>query len=197
MRSDIQGQLELPAGMKSKLEAYQQTVRRVKIAEGILAAVFGLVLSYMFVYMLDRLPAVHQSIGETSGWVRGLILAVGALGLGLFFPLKCHKWIWGTRKMEQVAKLLRYKFPRTSDQLLGIVELAKSESEQTRSRTLVKAAMAQVDDSIKDRDFSGAVPKPRHRRWALALAVPALLAVVAFAITTPAAANAFKRWAMP
>lgn len=190
MRSDIDGQLQIPVGMKSKLEAYQLSVRRVKLAEGILAALFGLLLSYILVFALDR-------VMNTPGWLRGLILVSGSLGLGLFFPLKCHKWIWGTRRMEQVARLLRHKFPRTSDQLLGIVELARSESEQSRSPVLVQAAMNQVDESIKDRDFSGAVPKPYHRRWAWAVCLPAALVITAFAIAQPASANAFARWLMP
>ncbi|MFK7820916.1 MAG: hypothetical protein AB8G99_19535 [Planctomycetaceae bacterium] len=190
MRSDLSGQLQIPARMKSKLESYQQSVRRVKLAEGILAALFGLLLSYILVFALDR-------VMETPGWLRGLILVAGSLGLGLFFPMKCHKWIWGTRRMEQVAKLLRYKFPRTSDQLLGIVELARSESEQSRSPVLVQAAMNQVDEAIKDRDFSDAVPKPKHRRWAWAVAVPTALVVGAVAVASPAASNAFKRWLMP
>ena len=190
MRSDIDGRLNIPAGMKSKLESYQQSVRRVKLAEGILAALFGLLLSYILVFALDR-------VMETPGWLRGLILVTGSLGLGLFFPLKCHKWIWGTRRMEQVAKLLRHKFPRTSDQLLGIVELARSDAEQSRSPVLVQAAMNQVDESIKDRDFSNAVPNARHRRWAWAAAIPALLIAGAIVFSQAATSNAFVRWLMP
>ncbi len=190
MRSDIDGQLQIPARMKAKLEAYQSSVRRVKVIEGVLAALVGLLLSYILVFALDR-------VMETPALLRGAILLVGSLGLGLFFPLKCHKWVWGTRRMEQVARLLRHKFPRTSDQLLGIVELARSESEQTRSPVLVQAAMNQVDESIKDRDFSGAVPKPRHRRWALAAIVPIALILGAVAFSQAATSNAFVRWLMP
>lgn len=198
MRSDDLGKrLEIPAGMRSKLEDFQRSVRRVKLIEGILAAVFGLLLSYIVVFGLDR-------VMETPAWLRAGILLTGSVGLGVFFPLKCHRWIWGTRSMEQVARLLRFTFPRTSDQLLGIVELARSESEQTRSRTLVAAAMAQVDDSIKDRDFSNAVPQPRHRRWSLAVVVPTvvlagvLIAGAAYGLSTgKAGSNAFVRWLMP
>lgn len=190
MRSDVPSQLQIPTRMKAKLEAYQRTVRRVKVAEGLLAAAFGLLLSYIFVFALDR-------IMDTPAFVRGAILIGGALGLGLFFPLKCHKWVWGTRRMEQVARLLRHKFPRTSDQLLGIVELARSESEQSRSRTLVQAAMGQVDESIKDRDFTDAVPNPRHRRWAWAAGVPAALVITAMLLVPAAGSNSFVRWLFP
>ena len=190
MRSDIEGQLAIPIGMKTKLETYQRIVRRVKIAEGVLAAVFGLVISYILVFTLDRFM-------DTSALLRGVILLAGAVGLGVFFPLKLHKWVWGTSRMEQVARLMRHKFPRTSDRLLGIVELARSEAEQTRSRTLVKAAMKQVDDSIKDRDFSDAVPKPRHFHWAGAVAIPAVLVIAAVAFSSDATSNAFVRWLMP
>ena len=190
MRSELHDKLDIPAGMKARLEAYKRSVRRVKLAEGLLAAAFGLLVSYICVFGLDR-------VMNTPAWLRGGILVSGALGLGLFFPLKCHRWIWGTRRMEQVARLLKHKFPRTSDQLLGIVELARSESEQQRSQTLVRAAMQQVDASIRDRDFTDAVPRPRHRQWAWATVVPAILVIVAVVAVPSAGANTFLRWIMP
>ena len=150
-------QLELPEAMRAKLEQFRRRVWLVKIAEGLLAAVFGLAISYLLVFALDR-------VWDTPAVLRLAILIGGAAGLGILFPLKCHRWVWRQRHLEQVARLLKHRFPRLGDQLLGIVELAKSESEQQRSGALVRAAMAQVDKATRDRDFTDGVPHPRHRR---------------------------------
>lgn len=182
--------LDLPEGTHRKLDDFRRRVRLVKVVEGVLAAVFGLAISYLLVFVLDR-------VWDTAAIVRTTILLGGAVGLGLVFPLKCHRWVWGTRQMEQVARLVMHKFPRLGDQLLGIVELAHSESEQGRSKTLIQAAMNQVDESIRDREFTDAVPNPKHRRWAWIAGAPVVLAIVAFAVVPAAAQNAMVRWLMP
>ena len=183
-------QIELPDAMRLKLEKFQRRVWFVKLAEGILAGLFGLALSYLLVFALDRFI-------DTSALLRSVILICGAIGFGLFFPLKCHRWIWRNRRLEQVARLLRIRMPRLGDQLLGIVELAKSASEQHRSQSLVRAAMKQVDAVARDHDFSEAVPNPRHRRWALLAGVPLVLAVIALLVVPAAGSNALVRWLMP
>ena len=162
----------------------------VKLAEGFLGAVFGLLLSYLLVFLSDR-------IFDTPALVRGIILLVGAAGLGVWFPWKCHRWIWRTRGLDQVARMLRYKFPRLGDQLLGIVELAHSETEQRRSSVLVRAAMAQVDEASRDHDFRSGVPHPRHRQWAWAVSVPLVLAAAALLLVPGAGWNAMVRWLLP
>ena len=68
-------QNELPPNLKAKLEQFRRAVWVVKIAEGLLAAVFGLVISYLVVFGLDR-------FWETPQVLRALIL-VG----GFFFRL--------------------------------------------------------------------------------------------------------------
>ncbi len=183
-------QLELPDGTRRKLDEFRSRVRVVKVAEGALAALFGLVVSYLVVFVLDR-------FWDTPAIVRTIVLLTGTVGLGVIFPWKCHRWVWGTRRMEQVAKLLTHKFPSLGDQLLGIVELAHSESEQSRSQTLIRAAMKQVDEAIQDREFSDAVPRPKHRRWAWGAGVSLAMAFVIYAVVPAAAQNAMIRWLAP
>ena len=122
-------ELHLPDGMRGKLERFRRQVWMIKVTEGVLAAIFGLALSYLAVFLSDRL-------WDTPAALRIFALLAGSVGLGVFFPLKCHRWVWKTQRMENVARLLRHKFPRLGDQLLGIVELARSDSEQNRSHTL-------------------------------------------------------------
>lgn len=182
--------IRLPDTTRRRLDDFRSHVRKIKVAEGILAGLFGLALSYVAVFILDRFI-------DTPAIVRGAILVGGCLGLGLFFPLKCHRWVWGTRRMEQVATILKQRFPSLGDQLLGVVELAREDTKLGTSETLARAAVEHVDLVVRDKDFSDAVPKPRHKRWALAAAVPAALMLLALLIVPAAGSNALQRWLMP
>ena len=182
--------LQLPESTRVRLVEFQNRVRVVKIAEGILAGLFGLVVSYLAVFLIDRFI-------DTPALLRSVLLLIGSVGMAVLFPLKCHRWIWGTRRMEQVAILLKHKFPALGDQLLGIVELAHSERDLGQSQRLAEAAILQVDAAVRGRDFSNAVPRPRHRFWAKVVAVPALLVLLALAIVPAAGFNAMARWLMP
>ncbi len=182
--------LRLPETTRARLEQFQHRVRTIKIAEGILAGLFGLVLSYLAVFVIDRFI-------DTPAVLRTALLVAGSIGIGILFPLKCHRWVWGTRTMEQVARLLKHKFPVLGDQLLGVVELAHSDKDLGTSTRLAQAAIDQVDSVVRDRDFSNAVPRPRHLMWARILAVPAVATLLALAVVPAAGFNAMARWLMP
>ena len=182
--------LQLPDGTRQKLDSFQQRVWKIKLIEGICAAFFGLIATYLFVFVLDR-------FFETPGWLRLLLLCVGALGLGVFFPLKCHRWLWKTRKLDQLARLLKHRMPRLSDRMLGIIELANSDVEQGRSAALCAAALRQVDEDIKDTTFDNAVPNPRHKAWTWAAAVPAVIALLLLFVIPAAGFSTLKRWMFP
>jgi hypothetical protein len=181
----------LPPDLEAKLADFRRRVWIVKLAEGVLAALFGLVVSYLLVFVLDR-------FGETPAWLRFCILLAGAATLGLGLPLKWHRWVWQQRRLEDVARLLRRTFPRLGDQLLGIVELVRREEGASgRSERLVQAAIEQTAEAVKERDFSKAVPDARHRQWGWAAGGAVLMAAVAFIVATPAARNALVRWLEP
>ena len=182
--------LNLPPGLRSRLEEFRRRLWYVKILEGVLAAAFGLLLSYLVVFGLDR-------AFDTPGWLRVLILVVGASGFGILFPLKFHRWVWRQRGLEQAARLLRHRYPRLGDQLLGIVELAREGESAAGSETLVRAAMVQVDDRVRDRDLSDGVPDPKHRRWGWAAVAVTALALTAMIVVPAAGKNALARWLMP
>jgi hypothetical protein len=181
----------LPPDLEGKLSDFRRRVWIVKLAEGVLAALFGLALSYLAVFVLDRLC-------ETPAWLRFCILLAGSAGLGLGLPLKWHRWVWRQRRLEDIARLIRATFPRLGDQLLGIVELVRREEGASgRSERLVQAAIAQTSEAVKNRDFSKAVPNARHWQWGMAAASALGLAALAFAIVSPAARNALVRWIAP
>jgi hypothetical protein len=190
-KSDMNGSIPLPPVLAAKLSDFRRRVWLVKLLEGVLAAVFGLAVSYLLVLLLDR-------VMETPVWLRGTLLALGAAVPGIGLPLKWHRWVWRQRRLEDAARLLRWKFPRLGDQLLGIVELAKQDGSATgRSERLVQAAMAQADEAVKAQDFSGAVPQAKHRQWAWAAVGATALIVAGFVGINEAARNALTRWLMP
>ncbi len=181
----------LPPILETKLADFRRRVWVVKLAEGLLAALFGIALSYLLVFALDR-------FFETPGWVRLSLLIAGGATLGLGLPLQWHAWVWRQRRLEDAARLLRRTFPRLGDQLLGIVELSRMDHAAAgRSERLVEAAMAQAADAVKDQDFTHAVPNARHREWAWAAVGTAVVALLAFALVNDAARNAFARWFTP
>ena len=182
---------KLPAVLETKLADFRRRVWVVKLAEGLLAALFGIALSYLLVFALDRFM-------ETPRGLRLGILFVMVAGLGLGLPLKWHRWVWRQRQLEDAARLLRRTFPRLGDQLLGIVELARMDHAAAgRSERLVQAAMDQVAEEVKDRDFTHAVPHARHWQWGLAAAGGLAVAVAAFIMVNGAARNALARWITP
>ena len=182
--------LQLPRQMQEKLKNFQRKVWLIKICEGLLAAVFGLLVSWLAIFAIDRFL-------DTPALLRAVILVTGSLGLGLWFPLVCHRWVWKSRQLEQVARLLRRSMPRFGDHLLGIIELVNSDGDRGRSLDLCRAALAQVDEETRNRDFSDAVPGPRHRQWAIIAGIPALTVVAILIMFPDATTNALARWLLP
>ncbi|MDF1862687.1 MAG: hypothetical protein P1U87_20895 [Verrucomicrobiales bacterium] len=182
-------ELPIPPNLKAKLEAFQQRLWSVKIGEGALAGLVGLGLSYLLVFILDR-------FFDTPTLVRFSILAIGFAVPAIGLPLRWHRWVRQQRTLEQIARLLKKRYPRLGDELLGIVELARSPS-GNNSPVLVEAAMKQVDQRIADQDFDDAVPSNRYGTWlASSLSVLALAGLLIFLVNN-AAENAMARWISP
>jgi len=180
----------LPPRLESSLVEFQKKVWRVKIAEGILIALFGWVISYLLVFGLDRW-------WDTPKWIRALIVTTGSVGCLVCLPIKLRTWVWKNRTLNQSARLVRYKYPRFGDHLLGIVELALNVRQHGKSKDLVQAAMKQVDEEMGKRDLSDAVPFPRHVTWGWIAGVPCGLALLLCLFSPAASGNALWRWMMP
>ncbi len=184
--------IPIPPNLQRKLEEFRNRLWSVKIAEGALAGIVGLGISYLFVFTIDRFI-------DTPNWVRLLILAIGVAVPAIGIPLRWHNWVWKQRTLEQVARLLRKRHPRLGDQLLGIVQLAREQSAGTASHSnaLVDAAMQQVDEKVKDADFSDAVPENRYGLWMAATIGVLAIAGLALLFVSNAAQNAMARWITP
>lgn len=181
--------LQLPEAFQQHLLSFRQRVWIIKTVEAVSGAMVGVVLAYLLVFILDRFI-------DTPMWGRLAILAVAACALATI-PVLLHRWIWCHRRMEQLARLISRQYPSLGDSMLGIIELVRSDGEASRSRALCKAAIAQVSSEALERDFSGAVPTPRHRQW-LTTAAVALAITAAVGLSVPRAAmNASLRFFFP
>jgi len=181
--------LQLPGTLETQLHEFQRRVWSIKMIEAGCGAVFGLVVAFLLMFGCDRL-------WDSPGWMRFGLFTLAMSGCAII-PLAMHRWIWRNRHLEQLARLLTRKHPHIGDQLLGVIELVRNDAEQARSRTLCEAAIEQVAHDARKRDFSDAVPNPRHRLWAFLVAVPAANALLLAAIYPAAAGNAWARLLLP
>ncbi len=181
--------LRVPDSLKEQLSRFRSKVWTTKMAEAIALAIAAILLAFLSVFVIDR-------FWDTPSSVRmGIFFAT--LAVWLVVPWAFHRWVWRHRTLDQLAKLLRVREPGIGDQLLGVIELADSETEQARSRKLCEAAIEQVAVSAKSRDLNEAAPTSRIRLWSGVLAVTAIIAVVLGVIAGPAAKNAWARLAAP
>jgi len=181
--------LKLPESLQAQLHEFRRRVWTIKMVEAVSATVFGILIAYLLLFSLDR-------VWDTPGWLRLGLFALAAIGCANL-PVALHRWVWRNRRLEQLARLLSRKHPRVGDQLLGIIELVRNDFEQARSRSLCEAAIREVAQDVRKRDFRDAVPNPRHRLWAWLVAVPAVVAVGLFVAFPAAASNAWVRFLAP
>ncbi len=183
------GRLQLPESLRTQLLDFRRRVWSRKTAQALCVAAFGVVVAYLAMFASDR-------AWETPSGPRLVLFLAAAFGIALI-PVAIYRWVWRNQRPDQLARLLTRKHPHIGDQLLGVIELALDSSEQARSRRLVEAAIEQVARDAQKRDFSDAVPSPRHRMWAVLAAVPAVAAVVLMIVVPAAATNAWARLLAP
>jgi hypothetical protein len=183
------GGLALPDGLRRQVGAFRRTVWTIKAMEAVCGAVFGVLVAWLLLFLLDR-------VCDTSVAVRWVLFAAAVASCAAI-PVAFHRWIWSHRGLDSLAKLIARRFPSLGDQLLGIVEIVRNRSEQERSRALCEAAIRQVAESAGRCDLREAVPRPRHRLWAWRAAVPLACAVALPLVVPSAAANTWARFLSP
>ena len=181
----------IPKELKKQLAEFQRQLWRTKIVEAILAGFFGLIISFLVVFVLDRFIA-------TPPLARLGILIAGTSLFAIFAPLMMRRWIYGHRKEGQLARLISKKFPKLGDRLLGVVELQdQKESHKTLSPELRAAAMAHVARQVGKKDMGEALPICHYKKLGLGVALGALCVILSFSFAPKAGSNALKRWLLP
>jgi uncharacterized membrane protein YgcG len=181
--------LPLPPRLQEKLEHFRERLWSVKIAEGALAGIVGLGISYLLVFGLDR-------FFDTPLWLRLTLLLTGFSVPALGIPLLWHRWVWRQRTLAEAARFLKKRFPRLGDELLGIIELAHHHS-GNMSLVLIEAAMRQVDERAEAQDFAEAVPANSYGRLLGSALGLLLVAGLLLILASDAAQNALARWISP
>ena len=181
----------IPAELSKQLADFQKSLWRIKITEAILAGIFGLIISFLLVFALERLFPI-------PALARLAILVAGTSLAAVFAPYWVRRWVYGHRREEQLARLISRKFPKLGDRLLGIVELQdQKEAQEALSPELRAAAMIHVANQAAKRDMNDALPYSRHKKLALGVLMGAAAIAFGFSIAPKAGGNALKRWLMP
>ncbi|MCA9183712.1 MAG: hypothetical protein KDA51_19760, partial [Planctomycetales bacterium] len=181
--------LVVPDSLKRQLRGFRDRVWATKLGEAIVLGTVGLLLAFLTVYVCDRWF-------DTPRAAR-MGLFVAALALWLVVPWAIHRWVWKNRRLDQLARLLRIREPNVGDQLLSVIELADNESEQARSPALCAAAIAQVAESAKSRNFMEATPPTRLRGLAVLLGAAAMVTTLLATLFPTATSNAWARFSAP
>src|SRR5262245_13533818 len=110
--------LQLPDSLQSQLIEFRSRLWKVKLTEAICGAAAGVLIAFLVLFAIDR-------VWDTPPVARLAIFGCGVLACTLV-PLALHRWIWGHRRLDQLARLLSRKHPGLGDQMLGIIELVRS-----------------------------------------------------------------------
>ena len=190
-RPSTQEPTAIPAELSKQLADFQRSLWRIKVTEAVLAGLFGLIISFLMVFALERLFPI-------PALVRLAILISGTSLAAVFAPYWVRRWVYGHRREEQLARLISRKFPKLGDRLLGIVELqGQQEAKEVMSPELRAAAMIHVANQAAKRDMNEALPYSRHKKLALGVLMGAAAITFGFSIAPKAGGNALKRWLMP
>ncbi len=188
-RASTQEPLQLPESLHRRLADFRRRVWSIKLIEIFCATLFGVIAAFLVLFAVDRLC-------DTAPAVRWALFAAALVGCACV-PTALYRWIWRTRRHEQLAGLVSLHDRRAGDQLLGVIELVHNPAEQARSRSLCEAAVRQAADDAARRDFRDAVPAPRHQLWAGLFSLATIIAAGLTAFTPGAAANAWSRFLAP
>jgi hypothetical protein len=137
--SPPEGWIALPPDLVRRLGAFRRRVRRIKLFEAACAALCGVAVGFLALFLLDR-------VSDTPAWARGLLFTAAIVACGAI-PWAWHRWVWRQRSLEQVARLIERRFPAVGDELRGIIDIVRGGGAgESKSRTLCEAAVAQGRD---------------------------------------------------
>ncbi|GAA4449604.1 hypothetical protein [Novipirellula rosea] len=187
--NDRNTRLMVPHSLREQLVAFRNRVWTAKVAESISIVLVAVVVSLLLVIALDR-------FWDTPSLLRLVILLL-IIAVGLVVPWALYRWVWKCRSLDQIARLLRVREPGIGGQLLGVIELAESDREQSRSPALCQAAMVQVAEIVKQRNLGEAVPPTSLRMLTAVLAVTLALLASLAVVATPVLRSGWDRLMMP
>ncbi|HEX4119092.1 MAG TPA: hypothetical protein VH619_00590 [Verrucomicrobiae bacterium] len=181
----------LPDALRQQFAQVEQRLWRVETTVAVCAGVGGLVVSFLALFVSDRL-------WNTPEWLR-LALLISGLAVAALAGLEwARRWLWRRRDLKALANLVQRKYRRLGDRLLGIVELANEERHFANfSPALYHAAIYQVAEEAKSYDFRDSVSTARARKSAFLAGTTVVFLLLVFVALPGPGWNAFLRWAAP
>ena len=183
--------IQLPQELEARFAQLRSRLFRVQSLETVLTLFVSLALSFLVVFVADRLA-------DSASAFRFVILVSGLVLAGLGLLRWVFRWILAPPGIKRLAVLVQRRYRQLGDRLLGIVELAnESARPENFSEELYEAAIEQVSTDALHYDFEGAVSTRLVQR--LTIGAVALLVIFGglMVIVPGAAANAFARWLSP
>ncbi|MBI2927067.1 MAG: hypothetical protein HYY24_15335 [Verrucomicrobia bacterium] len=188
---DKQNSVSLPEGLRRQFAGLERRLWRVESAEPAGVAGIGLVVSYLALFVSDRIwdSPVALRVGIASASVA---LVAGTL---LWWA---KRWIFQRRNLRALSVLVQEKYRRLGDRLLGIVELTEEQHHLPDfSPALYRAAIHQVATEAAEYDFEEAISSRRAKRCLIALGGLVAVLLLPVLLVPTAAGNAFARWVLP
>ena len=183
--------IQLPNELESRFGRLRWRLLRVQSLETVLAVFVFLALSFLVVFISDRLV-------DTVAPIRFAILVAGLVLAGLALLRWIFRWVLSPPGVKYLAVLVQKRYRQLGDRLLGIVELANESARPANfSEELYGAAIDQVATDALSYDFEGAVATRLVRRLVAGGVVLTLVFILLGLLVPGAAANAFVRWATP
>ena len=184
--------LQLPEALQSQLYDFRKRVWSIKMIEAVSGALFGVVIAFLVLFGLDR-------VWETSALGRDAASSPprsSSCAIDPAWPPTAGFGAIGT--WNNWPACLSRKHPRVGDQLLGIIELVRSDFEQARSRTSVRGRHP-TGRRGRSRNAISATPFPiRGIACGLRLAaVPVVGGLALLAVFPAAGTNAWARLLAP
>ncbi|KAA5544452.1 hypothetical protein FYK55_08970 [Roseiconus nitratireducens] len=165
--------IEVPAALRERLAAYRNALLRKSAADRLIAAMIGVSGVFLVLFLFERW-------WEAPAGARSFLLAA-VFSIVVWAGLSFARDWWGTRRPLQIASRIRQRKPAFGDDLVGVLELADSESEQVRSPALCAAALDQVARRADEQTFQEALPEDTFaaaRRFLAGLLVLIVLATL-------------------
>ncbi|MDB4798825.1 hypothetical protein OAH36_04425, partial [Verrucomicrobia bacterium] len=183
--------IQLPRELESRFGRLRGRLLRVQSLETILAVFVFLALSFLIVFVADRLA-------DTVAPIRFAVLVGGLVLAGLAAFRWVFRWVLAPPGIKRLAVLVQRRYRQLGDRLLGIVELANESARPANfSEELYEAAIDQVSTDALNYDFEGAVSTRLMRRLVTGSIALAVVFGILAVLVPGAAGNALARWMTP
>ena len=183
--------IHLPRELETRFGRLRWRLLRVQSLETALAVFVFLSLSFLVVFVSDR-------IVDTASPIRFAVLVGGLVLAGMAALRWVYRWILSPPGIKYLAVLVQGRYRQLGDRLLGIVELANESARPANfSEELYEAAIEQVANDALPYDFEGSVATRMLRQLVIGTACLAVIFGALGVLVPGAAANALVRWMKP